>query len=159
MRNYTDSCGQQWVDNGMGWVPAEAALGKVGRKSYNDSFQRGKEVGPGACNPEANWEGANRNCPECCWMVSGVESAYDYDETGIFDGCMSTCSAQADQQGRRQRPQRPQPPRFRGRGAATAAVESSSATSAALMGNDGRWYAPDGLGGTLVWNGTGWYRQ
>jgi hypothetical protein len=21
MRNYTDSCGQQWVDNGMGWVP------------------------------------------------------------------------------------------------------------------------------------------
>jgi hypothetical protein len=24
---------------------------------------------------------------------------------------------------------------------------------------DGRWYAPDGLGGTLVWNGAGWCRQ
>jgi hypothetical protein len=28
----------------------------------------------------------------------------------------------------------------------------------AFLGGDGRWYAPDGLGGSLVWNGCGWCR-
>jgi len=35
---------------------------------------------------------------------------------------------------------------------------SAAASGAALMGNDGRWYAPDGLGGCVVWNGAGWCR-
>jgi len=29
-------------------------------------------------------------------------------------------------------------------------------SSGPTLGGDGRWYAPDGLGGSLVWSGQGW---
>jgi hypothetical protein len=157
MRNYTDSCGQQWVDNGMGWVPAQTALWGGGLGSYGNDFAYGKGKGNG-CGDSAARRGDDprSSCYGCCLLDATLAAEEGRNSDAVYQGCMYTCAAGADQQGRRQRPQSP---RFRGRGAAAAAVESSSASGAALMGDDGRWYAPDGLGGTLVWNGAGWCRQ
>jgi hypothetical protein len=35
---------------------------------------------------------------------------------------------------------------------------TATASTGPMLGGDGRWYAPDGLGGCVVWNGAGWCR-
>lgn len=37
-------------------------------------------------------------------------------------------------------------------------VRPTRSTAAPMLGEDNRWYAPDGLGGTLVWDGSYWCR-
>ena len=153
MRNYTDSCGQQWVDNGMGWVPAQTALwGGGGLGAYGDDFADGKAWGKGCTGTDHPG-----GCSGCCWTAGTMAEDSGRNRNAVYQGCMYTCQAQAQNQGRRRRAWSAGRGRAESGGWGPAAIEST-AQSAALMGNDGRWYAPDGLGGWLTWNGAGWCR-
>jgi hypothetical protein len=198
MRNYTDGCGQQWVDNGMGWVP----LGV----SQEDHLPASRGGGGGRCPPGYRFDfsdGREEQCPPVKSgdffqrrrriSLPGDNSCYrcviatlappppppPYRGPPVPPGYSTPCgpgwyeaapwyplaefpgyriewkSTRSDGQKNCYRYVSTASPRYAERGADS----TTPSQSAALMGDDGRWYAPDGLGGTLVWNGAGWCRQ
>ena len=74
--------------------------------------------------------------PVCVELACPAWSRKEYSQDGKCYRCVST-----------QRPSQQ---------SSDAVLKSSG--PAVLMGNDGRWYAPDGLGGCIVWNGANWCR-
>jgi len=190
MRNYTDSCGQQWVDNGMGWVPLGVSQEDrlPGSRSTAPKPAAFYPTVPGWAVPNpcascpsgyVHMSSGGLLCPGGSKCQPGHTPFFQDSKPGVNGGiCVKYgCAPVACPSGYNfdfsvgqekkcggQRTERTgyvgSPPSDDSCYRCTSQrYAARGAQSAALMGNDGRWYAPDGLGGTLVWNGAGWCRQ
>ena len=209
MRNYTDGCGQQWVDNGMGWVPLGVSQEDRLPGSRSTAPKPATALKPAASYPTVpGWAVPNpcRSCPSgYVYIYPGVSGPdlklvhglcpdsignpcqpghtpfFQDSKPGVNGGiCVKYgCAPVACPSGYNFDFSVGQEKKCGGRRTERTGYVGSppsddscyrcpipsqryaarGAQSAALMGDDGRWYAPDGLGGTLVWNGAGWCRQ